>query len=67
MSVSEVCQICEAAQADLTCGQCGRLACERHFDAEADKCVECLSAGGGAGVPGDPSEPGGPADDDVLR
>ena len=67
VSVSEICHVCEAAQADRTCGQCGRLACERHIDEDTGMCVECVSAGGGSDVPGDPTNPGGPADDDVLR
>lgn len=43
MSVSGLCQLCESAEAEYTCGQCGRLACESHYEDGAGLCVECVS------------------------
>jgi hypothetical protein len=64
MSVAEICQLCENRGADRTCGQCGRLVCDRHFESETGLCADCASTAGGRGTTDDPDRPGG---DDVLR
>jgi hypothetical protein len=48
MSVAELCQICEAAEARHTCEACGRQVCDDHFDREERVCVAC--ARGDSGV-----------------
>ncbi|WP_199174700.1 hypothetical protein [Halegenticoccus soli] len=47
MSVTGVCQICEAAEATHACDQCGTLVCERHYDREHGVCVRCAASLGG--------------------
>lgn len=45
MSLGDVCQICESAPAEYQCELCGTLACETHFDRQADQCVRCAGSG----------------------
>jgi len=47
MSVSDVCQVCESAEAEFQCGACGALVCRTHYDRESGFCVECARTGGG--------------------
>lgn len=46
MSVSGLCQVCEAAEARFSCSRCGRLVCEDHFDRESGFCLECARESG---------------------
>ena len=43
MSVTGLCQICEAAPARHTCSLCGRAVCATHWDAETGVCTECAT------------------------
>ncbi|ESP89048.1 hypothetical protein [Candidatus Halobonum tyrrellensis] len=54
MSVTGLCQICETAEAERTCGVCGAAVCEDDYDADAGACVECARIAGG-GVDGGPA------------
>ncbi len=47
MSMTGVCQICEASTATHTCESCGNLVCDEHFDESAGVCIQCAPAGGG--------------------
>lgn len=44
MSASGLCELCERPDVEHTCGHCGRLVCDRHYDDDADACVDCASA-----------------------
>ena len=46
MSVSRPCEVCAGADVEGACQQCGRLVCERHFEAELGLCVECAPDAG---------------------
>jgi len=46
MSVSSPCEICERADVEGACQRCGKLVCERHFEADMGLCVECVAAVG---------------------
>lgn len=65
MSVSGLCQVCESAEADHTCGRCGRLVCENHYEDGAGLCVECASSADPRGEQGStvPEDAG----DDVVQ
>ncbi|MFC6726375.1 hypothetical protein ACFQE1_18805 [Halobium palmae] len=41
MSFSGVCQICESAEADYACQECGAFVCDAHFDRRSRSCVDC--------------------------
>ncbi|WP_176451172.1 MULTISPECIES: hypothetical protein [unclassified Halorubrum] len=41
MSVTGICQICEAAPARHGCPQCGRAVCEDHWSDDAGLCTAC--------------------------
>jgi len=41
MSVTTLCQICEAAAANSQCDQCGTLVCPNHYVDEYGLCTEC--------------------------
>ncbi|WP_226023293.1 hypothetical protein [Halomicrobium salinisoli] len=59
MSVTGLCEICEAPSVEHTCDRCGQLVCERHFDEDAGVCVECASE------MGQPDRPKQPDDEDM--
>lgn len=41
MSVSSPCELCGETDIEGACERCGRLVCERHYDAELALCTEC--------------------------
>jgi hypothetical protein len=43
MSVTSICQVCESATANYTCGSCGATVCADHYDQEKGLCSLCLS------------------------
>ncbi len=43
MSVTTLCQICEAAVASDRCDQCGTLVCRSHYVNEYSLCTECAA------------------------
>lgn len=43
MSFSGLCQVCESAEADYACDQCGTQVCEKHYDQTHSVCVQCAS------------------------
>jgi hypothetical protein len=43
MSVSSPCEVCGTADVEGACQRCGRLVCERHFEADLGLCVECAA------------------------
>jgi len=43
MSVTTLCQICEAAVASDRCDQCGTLVCRSHYVDEYGLCTECAA------------------------
>lgn len=43
MSVSGLCQICEARQAQRRCDNCGALACGVHYDQDLGLCADCAA------------------------
>jgi hypothetical protein len=47
MSVSGLCEICEAKPAIDGCDRCGRLVCADHYDKPSGLCTECLAEFGG--------------------
>ena len=47
MSVTGLCQICEAAEARHRCEACGALVCTDHYEAGLGLCVRCAESGGG--------------------
>lgn len=53
MSVTGLCQICEAETAEYHCERCGRVVGVRHYDEALDLCTECAAevrrARGGGG------------------
>lgn len=66
MSVSGVCQICESAEAEYSCNECGAFVCGKHYEREMGICVQCAERAAGD-VNEAPSEPDvdGPGEDDV--
>lgn len=51
MSFTGVCQVCETAEADYACEQCGTFVCNAHFDRASRRCGDCRPtprSGGGA-------------------
>ncbi|GAA0311220.1 hypothetical protein GCM10009066_25640 [Halarchaeum salinum] len=60
MSVTGLCQICEAAEAQFACDRCGAVVCQAHYDPSLGLCEECAAEerrsrgerGGEGGVPG---------------
>ena len=46
MSVTGLCQVCEAAEARFSCGRCGRLVCPDHHDRDTGLCLECARESG---------------------
>ncbi|WP_327051131.1 hypothetical protein [Halomicrococcus gelatinilyticus] len=61
MSVSGLCQVCEAAAASHDCDRCGTLVCEEHWDGDSGICVECAAELGGS----ERRTPSGPGAEDV--
>ncbi|WP_313691340.1 hypothetical protein [Halorarum halobium] len=55
MSVSGLCQICEAKEGRFTCDNCGAFVCEDHYDRTEGLCADCLRLVRG----GDEDRPGG--------
>lgn len=49
MSVSGLCQICEAAPAQHQCSRCGTLVCGTHSDEETGLCTDCAATVDGSG------------------
>lgn len=49
MSVSELCQICEAREARFTCDNCGAVVCEDHYDDDVGFCLNCARTARGGG------------------
>ena len=47
MSVSSPCEICGRADVEEACERCGRLVCDRHYEADLGFCVECAAQVGG--------------------
>ena len=43
MSISGLCQICESRPATDRCGNCGTLACERHYERGMSLCADCAA------------------------
>jgi len=43
MSVTGLCQICEAAEARFVCERCGSLVCTEHYDEELGYCATCAA------------------------
>jgi len=58
MSVSGLCQVCEAAEATHDCDRCGKLVCSEHWDRDSGICVECAAELGGDVERRTPSGPG---------
>jgi len=69
MSVSGLCEICEAREVVNGCDRCGRLVCSRHRDEETGYCTECAAELRRSGTPDD--DPGhrepGPDGVDTYR
>jgi len=49
MSVSTLCEVCGTNEAKQSCAHCGQFVCDRHFERETNRCVECEAELGGAG------------------
>lgn len=62
MSVSGLCQICEAAEATYDCNRCGALVCTEHWNRESGLCVECMAEVGG----GREQKPEKPGEEDIT-
>jgi len=43
MSVTGLCQICEAAEARFACERCGAVVCADHYDADLGYCQRCAT------------------------
>ena len=43
MSVTGLCQICEAREATDQCQRCGALVCPQHYDADLKFCTQCAA------------------------
>ncbi|ELZ49580.1 hypothetical protein C464_03861 [Halorubrum coriense DSM 10284] len=43
MSLTGLCQICEAATAEHVCDRCGRAVCDDHWDEAAGACSGCAA------------------------
>lgn len=41
MSVTGLCQVCEAAPANYQCDRCGILVCSAHYDEATGLCIDC--------------------------
>lgn len=52
MSVSGLCQICEAAEGRYACPQCGTVVCDDHYDREHGMCTQCAARFRGTDGPG---------------
>lgn len=65
MSLSGLCEICERPGVEHTCDRCGKLVCDRHFDASVDVCVQCAAELGQGPQRGD--HPAGPDGVDTYR
>ncbi|KZN25934.1 MULTISPECIES: hypothetical protein [unclassified Haladaptatus] len=64
MSVSGLCQICEAAEATHDCDRCGALVCDEHWNRSSGYCVECAAE---LGVGGEQNRtPSGPGAEDIT-
>lgn len=53
MSVSGLCGICQAAEAEAQCTRCGAMVCDDHRDERRGVCAECS-----AEFPGSSSDTG---------
>lgn len=67
MSMGEICQVCETKPATHTCGNCGTLACDDHYDSEHDLCTQCASSLDGSGDVDTPDLDGSDLGHDDLR
>ncbi|ODR83456.1 hypothetical protein BG842_09025 [Haladaptatus sp. W1] len=63
MSVTGLCQICEAAEATHDCDRCGALVCDEHWNRQSGFCVECAAE---LGVGEGGSTPDGPGAEDIT-
>ncbi|MFB6078800.1 MAG: hypothetical protein ABEJ80_07480 [Halarchaeum sp.] len=43
MSVTGLCQICEAREARFACERCGAVVCQEHYDADLGLCQSCAT------------------------
>jgi hypothetical protein len=43
MSVTGLCELCEAESVEDGCDRCGRLVCVDHYDEPTGLCTACLS------------------------
>ena len=46
MSLTGLCQVCEAATAGHACDRCGRAVCDDHWDEAARACSGCAAGRG---------------------
>ncbi|MFP4589868.1 MAG: hypothetical protein ACLFMX_06800 [Halobacteriales archaeon] len=52
MSVTGLCEICEAAPARHRCERCGAVVCDDHHDAQLGLCTVCARQARGGQPPG---------------
>ncbi|WP_251342393.1 hypothetical protein [Haloplanus halophilus] len=50
MSVTTICQVCEAATASHTCDGCGASVCADHYDRATGLCSTCAARARGGGA-----------------
>lgn len=69
MSVSGLCQVCEASEARFACAGCGKVVCADHYDRELGRCVDCarVARGGSAEPPGGGADDSRPGRDETFR
>jgi hypothetical protein len=46
MSITGLCQVCEAATATRTCDRCGRAVCDDHWNETTRACADCAAGRG---------------------
>lgn len=66
MSFTGVCQVCESAEAEYSCDQCGAQVCDEHYDRGRGICAECAARLGEEKPDGDtPAGRDGPGSEDI--